>query len=89
MTSSCPSRSGRWRRASGSAPLDDLTWWDLLTELDDDEAAGAVFGALRAQGRTLADTPAVGGLLAQPFLEAVGRDTGGVRRGDPASLTQR
>ncbi|MDQ2677757.1 MAG: acyl-CoA dehydrogenase [Actinomycetota bacterium] len=60
----------------GADALDDLTWWDLLPGLDDDEAAGAVFATLRAQGRRLADTPAVGGLLAQPFLDATDRAPG-------------
>ncbi len=61
---------------AGAKALDDLTWWDLLPALDDDEAAGAVFATLRAQGRQLADTPAIGGLLAQPFLDAAGRSPG-------------
>ncbi len=61
---------------SGASALDELTWWDLLPALDDDEAAGAVFATLRAQGRRLADTPAVGGLLAQPFLDPAAQAPG-------------
>lgn len=61
---------------AGAAALDELTWWELLPGLDDDETAGAVFAALRAQGRVLSDTPAVGALLAQPFAEALGRAPG-------------
>ena len=61
---------------AGAAALDDLTWWELLPGLDDDETAGAVFAALRAQGRVLSDTPAVGALVAQPFAEALGRAPG-------------
>jgi len=56
---------------TGAVALDALTWWDLLTDLGDDEVASAVLGTLRAQGRELADTPALGGLLAQPFVEAL------------------
>lgn len=62
----------------GDAALDRLSFWELLPELDDDEAAAAVFSALRAQGRALADTPALGGLLAQPFATALGVEQGTV-----------
>ncbi|UDY36668.1 acyl-CoA dehydrogenase family protein [Dermatobacter hominis] len=62
----------------GDAALDALTWWDLLPALDDDEAASAVIGALRAQGRQLADTPALGGLLAQPHVELLGAAPGSI-----------
>ena len=60
----------------GAAALDDLTWWELLPDLDDDEAASAVFATCRAQGRELADSPALGALSAQPFLEATDRAPG-------------
>ena len=60
------------RAEQGDAALDSLTWWDLLPDLSDDEIASATFGALRAQGRELADTPALGGLLAQPYTQALG-----------------
>jgi hypothetical protein len=55
------------RGPSGAAALDALGWWDLLT-LRDADARRAVFAVFRAQGRELADSPALGGLLAQPFL---------------------
>jgi len=56
----------------GGDALEALTWWDLLPGVDqDDVAAAAVVAALRAQGRELADTPALGGLLAQPFAAAL------------------
>ena len=57
--------------------LDALTWWDLLPELDDDEAASAVVAASRAQGRALSDTPVLGGLLAHPFVSVIGPDAAG------------
>ena len=57
--------------AGGSGPeaLEALGWWELLPHLDDDEAREAVFAVFRAQGRALTSTPALGGVLAQPFLE--------------------
>ena len=61
---------------AGDAALDSLTWWELLGDLDDDAAAGAVIGALRAQGRELSDTPALCGLLAQPYTAALGLEPG-------------
>lgn len=54
-------------QAMGQADgLDALGWWDLLPHLDDPEARDAVFAACRAQGRRLADTPALGALVAWP-----------------------
>ena len=57
--------------ADGSGPqaLDALGWWDLLPHLQDDETREATFAVFRAQGRALTSTSALGGLLAQPFLE--------------------
>ncbi len=57
--------------AGGSGPeaLDALGWWDLLPHLDDDEARDAAFAVFRAQGRALTSSAALGGVLAQPFLE--------------------
>ena len=60
------------RAEHGDGALESLTWWELLPDLSDDEIAGATIGALRAQGRELADTPALGALLAQPYVEAMG-----------------
>jgi Acyl-CoA dehydrogenase, C-terminal domain len=62
----------------GAVALDALTWWDLLAELEDDDPATAVFATFRAQGRTLADTPALGGLLAQPVAAVLGLAPGSV-----------
>jgi hypothetical protein len=56
------------RGPDGAAALDSLGWWDLLAHLDDVNRA-AVFAVFRAQGRELAGSPALGGLLAQPFLQ--------------------
>ena len=64
------------RTEQGDVALESLTWWDLLADLSDDETASAVIGALRAQGRELADTPALGGLVAQPYAEALGLEPG-------------
>lgn len=60
----------------GDHALDTLTWWDLLPDLADDDVATAVIGAARAQGRALADTPVLGGLLAHPFTAPLGREPG-------------
>lgn len=68
--------AGTMAAERGDAALDALTWWDLLPALDDDEAATAVVTASRAQGRELADTPALVGLLAQPFVQAMGLEPG-------------
>ena len=55
--------------SSGPAALDALGWWDLLPHLDDDDARTAVFAAFRAQGRELGGSAALGGIVAQPFIE--------------------
>ncbi len=56
------------RASPGSAALESLGWWELLSELADADARAGVFAAFRAQGRELADSAALGGLLAQPFI---------------------
>ena len=61
---------------AGDHALDTLTWWELLDDLADDDAAAAVICAARAQGRALADTPVLGGLLAQPYSAALGLAAG-------------
>lgn len=79
--------------------LDALGWWDLLADLDDVDCRTAVLTAFRAQGRSLAGTAALGGLLAQPLLagtdaapataiaairrERSGRDAAWTLLGDP------
>ncbi|MBX3314192.1 MAG: acyl-CoA dehydrogenase [Actinobacteria bacterium] len=60
----------------GVGALDALGWWDLLPDLDDLDARLAVVGTLRAQGCELADTPALGGLLAEPYRPLLGSAPG-------------
>lgn len=64
--------------SDGASGLDTLGWWDLLSELSDVDARRAVFDAFRAQGRTLADTPALGALVAQPWVDHAGLEPGSV-----------
>jgi hypothetical protein len=63
--------------SDAAAALDSLGWWDLLVDLDGDSRT-AVFAVFRAQGRALASSPALGGLLAQPFLEGTAIAPGSV-----------
>lgn len=58
---------------SGTGALDTLGWWDLLGSLDDRTMRFAAFALFRAQGHELADTPALGALMAQPYA-ALGID---------------
>jgi Acyl-CoA dehydrogenase, C-terminal domain len=53
----------------GSAALRSLGWWELLPDLDDPEVRVAAFTVFRAQGRTLATSSALAGVLAQPYLD--------------------
>jgi len=57
------------RTNSGPEALDRLGWWDLLPQLADPELRTAAFALFRAQGQTLGSSPAIGGLLAQPYLD--------------------
>jgi Acyl-CoA dehydrogenase, C-terminal domain len=54
--------------SGAAAALDTLGWWDLLAHLDEPDMRLAVFAFFRAQGNGLGTSPALGGLLAQPFL---------------------
>jgi hypothetical protein len=63
--------------SDAAGALDSLGWWDLLVDLDGDSRT-AVFAVFRAQGRELASSPALGGLLAQPFLEGTAIAPGSV-----------
>ncbi len=56
------------RDSGGSAALDSLDWWDLTDQLDDLTCRLAVFALFRAQGHELVSTPALGAVLAQPYL---------------------
>jgi hypothetical protein len=68
------------RGPDGAAALDSLGWWDLLADLAhlDADSRTAVFAVFRAQGRELAGSPALGGLLAQPFVEGTAIAPGSV-----------
>lgn len=61
--------TGALRTSGGAAALDTLGWWDLLAQLQDPDARTAAFVLFRAQGRELASSVALGGLLAQPYLD--------------------
>ena len=62
---------GELRAGDARDALTSLGWWQLLPELHDDESRAAAFAVFRAQGRELANSPAVGMLMAQPYLERV------------------
>ncbi|MFC5754466.1 acyl-CoA dehydrogenase family protein [Actinomadura rugatobispora] len=64
------------RAGDGGDPLTSLGWWDLLTELADLTARQAALALFRAQGRELADSAALGALMAQPFLDLTGLSPG-------------
>ena len=68
------------RTTPGPEALDELGWWDLLGDgiapWGDPDAREAVFAVFRAQGRELADTAALGALVASTFLVAAGRGPG-------------
>ena len=56
------------RRTPGNEAIHALGWWDLLGELPDPTARAAVFALFRAQGRELASSGALAGLMAHPYL---------------------
>jgi hypothetical protein len=64
--------------SDGADALDALGWWHLLADLGDDDSRAAVFALFRAQGRCLGSSTALGGLMAQPYLDATGRGPGSV-----------
>lgn len=64
--------------SDGETALTSLGWWELLAALDDPELRPAVYAVFRAQGAALCDSPALGGLLAQPYLEASDVEPGSV-----------
>jgi hypothetical protein len=86
MTSSLEESQDEFVRAAlqafgtgdGSAALDTLGWWQVLSDLSDDESRTAVFALFRAQGRGLASSNAIGGLMAQPYLDIVGGAPGSI-----------
>jgi hypothetical protein len=74
--------------SDGETALASLGWWELLSALDDPELRPAVYAVFRAQGGALRDSPALGGLLAQPYLDGSDHEAGSVvatvRRHSPA-----
>lgn len=86
MTISIDRADDEFLKAAGQAlrtsrdgrALDTLGWWELLAQLDDADSRSAVFALFRAQGRELASSAALGGLLAQPYLDAAGVAPGSV-----------
>ena len=66
------------RTTAGVAALDALGWWDLLAELEDPAMRAAMFSLFRAQGRGLGSSPALGALLAQPYLSSTDLTPGSV-----------
>lgn len=64
--------------SDGETALSSLGWWDLLGALDDPELRPAVYAFFRAQGGALCDSPALGGLLAQPYLDGSDVESGSV-----------
>ena len=77
------------RTSGGSGALEALGWWGLLPHLDDPDLRTAAFALFRAQGRELASSPALGGLLAQPYIAGMAIAPGvvlaTVRRGSEAN----
>nr|MDT0664332.1 hypothetical protein [Micromonospora sp. DSM 115978] len=49
-------------------PLVALGWWDLLPELADTDTRAAALVLFRAQGRELGSSPALGALMAAPYV---------------------
>lgn len=82
------------RTTGGTAALDALGFWDLLSHLDDESTRTAVMAVFRAHGQVLASTPALGALVAQPYAELLGLRSGSVisalprpsRRGSEAMI---
>jgi hypothetical protein len=75
--------AGQALARDGAGALDSLGWWHLLEDLDDPESRTAVFAVCHAQGRCLASTPAVGALMAQPYLGLLGERPGPVAAAVP------
>jgi alkylation response protein AidB-like acyl-CoA dehydrogenase len=74
---------------AGPAALDALGWWDVLPHLDEPEARAAAFAVFRAQGRALAPSPALGALLAQPYLDGTDLAPGTVVAAVPRTSARR
>ena len=78
----------------GQGALGTLGWWDLLSDIADVESRTALFALFQAQGRHLVGSPAIGALMAHPYLAALGEQPGAVvmavprahRGGRPASV---
>lgn len=64
--------------SGATGALDELGWWELLDHLDDPDSRTAVFAVFRAQGAALADSVALGGIIAHPYLEEIGTPSASV-----------
>lgn len=62
-----------FQRSSSTEALQQLGYWELLLEIDDPTCLRAVMAMFEAQGRELASSPALGGLVGQPYGERLGR----------------
>jgi hypothetical protein len=62
-----------FQRSSGSDALEQLGYWDLLPDLDDATCLRAVMATFEAQGRELANSPALGGLVGRPYSDLAER----------------
>jgi Acyl-CoA dehydrogenase, C-terminal domain len=71
------------RTGDPASALRSLGWWDLLSQLDDPQLRPAIFAVFRAQGRELAGSTALSGLLAQPYLAMADCDAGEVLAAAP------
>jgi hypothetical protein len=67
-----------FRAGGGAEALDNLGWWQVLADLSDEESRVGVFALFRAEGRELATSNALGGLMAQPYLDLVGGTPGSI-----------
>jgi hypothetical protein len=77
------------RTTTGTDALDTLGWWDLLPRLDDGEHRTAALALFRAQGRELACTAALGGLMAAPYLAGTAATPGSVTATVPRQSARR
>jgi alkylation response protein AidB-like acyl-CoA dehydrogenase len=62
-----------FQRSSGADALHQLGYWDLLSDLDDPMCLRAVMATFEAAGSELANSPALNGLVGQPYREVAGR----------------
>jgi hypothetical protein len=77
------------RRDPGKGAFDALGVWALLDELADPDARTAAFAAFRAHGRELGCAPALGALLAHPYVAEAGIAAGTVSLAIPRASARR